>query len=570
MNLMPKLTIQFLLCFFLIQGFSLRMAIAEKASEDKEGGAIIETSEAEDMIEKLTDIPDVKPIIEKYKKDHDGAIDWADLWKGFGPDIQDKITKKLEEGKFLKGKPSSNKKTTTVEHLSNFKKTQASPEKVLQEYLKKRLHEALFDNKDKRPGSTKALSNHAILYNLYRSQVGKNLINELAKYCLYADENGKVHLKDVEKSLGIKKKNLEDLKLYGQKKEGKAATSFDLCMPQIASSCVKEKKQEVPKGLPIPHPCEINRYMTQARMTINNLEELEGELKIQTKRTNKDGVRFSGFGTEKKDFNSNKIINISSKELVEDSGYKEAAEQEAERIKVCAEEAGASAECQNLLTEESDNEETLDEFALRNIAAQKKIEKKVLESEDEEEQVAEYRKYLKSQEVEDANIDKAIEKMQAKDKGLTAAGALKKLVLDRFESERIALHKSLKAKLETTQAGKDATDEVKVNKLEEMSKSIESSPTALAEVYHYANVVTSFIDIKSEGSETTSKNTAALAVELEGNFFAPGADSEEGTSPVTPNDISDLAEFGEEPDSKEGTQGGNTVLSGSEIDGIQY
>ncbi|MEC7277632.1 MAG: hypothetical protein VXV96_15030, partial [Bdellovibrionota bacterium] len=222
------------------------------------------------------------------------------------------------------------------------------------------------------------------------------------------------------------------------------------------------------------------------------------------------------------------------------------------------------------ITNKEDDDELINENYIRGLAAQKKLENELEEAKD----VDELKKYLLDQGVVEENFDKILQAEMAKNKDKDPFEVLKELIRNQKEKEKDALHESLVARLKSSQVDRSENanedpDEKIQNIFEKKTKSLSHDAEDLAAVFHYGNVVSSFIEVTGEGG--SSRNTKALATELDNNFFAPGRNvandgSQEKGLFADGNALDQVGGFAEDFDGSDG----DAVLDASDIDQIQY
>jgi hypothetical protein len=570
---------------------------ATESDSVKRVGTTVEVSEEDDRLDKITKIPDVSELIEKVRSQRDpdkkndplSEADWNKVWEG----VQEKNG--LEEQVFAilngkskngKGEVSQNEMNHNYD-LGNFEKKQTKSLLKLQEYLKERLQKKLFGEDPSQTSGVKAVADHNLFHKLYSSQIGKNLMVELANYCIHSDPTtGIVPYKesDKDKALFYRKLNSDNLNQYasaGGSAQGQKP--FDNCVGRIGISCdagtsyptikVNEKVQEnfpefggdtateqQGQSVRIPKPCEISRYMTAVKITLKQLEEYEKENQIASGRSS---ASYQVEIKQKESLDIDSVVNISSGELLNGEGneYREEAEREALAAQECIIQGSES--CDDSYTVDAEESSSIqDEFNLRNFAMQKKLVNEVLTEDADVQQMTEF---LKNKGMTEGNIERLVSKIRAENDNISDLDIYKKIIEERFENERIALAASLKSRLNDN-AQADPKDATKAQeKAESIKKAIEDSPMQLAQVFQYANVVSSFLKV-DRGDGSSSTNSAALAAELENPFNTQADPRAPGNQP---QDLSALEEFASEQPAKEDEQG-SAVLGSKEIDKIQF
>lgn len=461
-------------------------------------------------------------------------------------------------------------------NLSNYKIEKSDAVKKLETYLGNKLEEAL--TKDAQEKGIKATSDHVIFYKLYRSQLGQNLIRQISSYCIYADEDGffpdpNGNEGDISSSLkSNRQKNLDNLnELNANQDQSLAYKGFSTCIQNIGRSCQKNEKVQQgstqyigltnPAGLEVITACELNRMMTSVKKSIEKTSDLITEFgnleigkSIQVKNANMTEVKIS------------ELTNMGSKELVADSGYEEESKSIAEDIKNnCQSLADPSSDpnCKKYLTSKEDNDAIANENEFRNRALASKVKSDLAESKNDIETI---KKIYKEQGLSDEEFDKLLKKAEANTSCNTPEDCLAQQINDRYENEQEAINNALRAKLKKTEVDPDDASSGE-NALKGLAEKYENAAQNLAEIYQYANVVSSFIDIDSGDGSEKMKNTAALSAELENNYFSAASNSARD-NPVTERDLGNLAEFGSDAGSNDGSDDVN--LSNGMINEIQW
>ena len=432
--------------------------------------------------------------------------------------------------------------------VSNFKTQDSLAIKALEKYMQERLEKALIDDSD--PKAIKAVEDHTVFLRIYKSQLGKNLITELASYCIYSDpETGYVPKADGQLLAYYKSQNEANLtqtttiNATSGEEGSKAYGGFNQCITRIAPECRGDNPRPSnmlaidpnfsgsPEELPIS-ACELNRLMTGVKNAIAATDEII-ETFDELNEDNKNHSLVVGNVTRKK-INVNAIVNIGSKELVADSGYKQELENIAQDIKdKCADQAALiSEECKKYFTSKEDNEKLALEFDFRNKAIEEKVKADIAAANNDIEVL---KKIYKDQGLSDEEFENLVANVPA---GEDPFDYLQKKITKQYENERDDLKESLNKKLQASQV--DYQDQAQNNptKGTELAQQYESSAESLAKVYQYANIVSSFIEVSSGGQKT--RNTAALAAELDSNYFSADQSGNRGVASGSPAPVVNL------------------------------
>ncbi len=500
-----------------------------------------------DQLETLTEQEPMKELIDGCKASlpPEEAEDRGQLlkcaWNNATAEDKKTVYAKLESAP---GEDGTNKYSPG---LSNFKVEKSSASQVLENYLMKRLEEALYgDTEDKK--RLKVAGDHVDFYRIYRSQLGKSLITELSNFCIYSDEDGKIS--DSATSDELKKQKEENLKQLTQLNqagtESMSYAGYSKCIGNIGDYCEKNLTVNV-DGEDVISPCELNKLMTSVKLSLEKTEDL-----IETFEEAPEDKRMvlSGATINEKKVNINKITNIGSKELMKDSGYEEELNKIAQDLENNCKDVpnpGADPKCKDYLTKKSDNDKLLLEYELRNMALEEKV-KDELNADSSEEKLKEI---LSEQGLSDEEYQSLKTKVQ--NEGCTNIEAcIKDKIIARFKNERTQLVNSLAKKLEKTQYDEDPNSTSGQEAIASLTEKYKNSAQDIAQVYQYSNVVSSFIKI-SDGSKSNKANTAALAAELGSNYFDPNSNSRQtasqgGNDPAPAVDLSGLKGFASEGD----------------------
>jgi len=557
------------------------------ADDDIEKSGVIVKNQSDNLANIIEEFDEVGVVIKECEqKIEKGDIEKNDkddcVWGSLDERTQNKIIEHLEQTK--DGKEVTD---TSANYTGNFKQAQSKATKVLQDYLGKRLEKAMYGERE--ANGIKDLGDHNKYYELYKSQLGRTLISTLSGYCIYSDpQTGFVPGVDSEKrnikANFLRRKNLESLNSIVQipdteEEASGAFNGFNKCIINIGAHCrganattpsYKEsedtKRDDTDRG--IPHPCEINKYMTGVRKSIASLDDVIEET---GKTKNSAVLGIQNVDRPDEEFKVDNVVNIGSKEVVEDSGYKEALEEEKLAMEEC-EQDPTNGDCEKYFTNKEDDSELINENYIRGLAAYKKLEKEV----DEAKETDELKKYFLDQGVVEENFEKilAAEKKKPGNENRPAVDVLRDLIKMQKENEKNALHKSLVARLQKTQVDRSENAQTdpdqKIKDIFKVKKNeLSQDAEDLAAVFHYGNVVSSFIEVTGEGG--SSRNTKALATELDNNFFAPGRNvandgSQDNGLFADGNALDQVGGFAEDFDGSDG----DAVLDASDIDQIQY
>jgi len=450
--------------------------------------------------------------------------------------------------------------------IGNFKKEKSSATKVLENYLVKRLEEVMYGDEDKK--NLKVARDHTDFYRIYQSQLGKNLITEMSSFCIYSDDKGEIpfsRLKDLQTN---KQTNLDNLNQVDSK-SGRTLSfkGYESCIIKISEYCEKGSKFTSKLTDPVVSPCELNRLMTAVKRALTKTEDL---IDTFEKRGVERGIAMAEINDERIDIQD--VVNLGSQEIVSDSGYEEEMKKVAQEIKdncVGVTDPEDDPICEKYLTKKTENDEIILEYKLRNKALVEKVKKR-LETPTEENLKAVLKEQgLSDEEYEELKLKVQNELASSAQSCATIEDCIKEKITNRYENERDQLGKSLQKRLESTQYddSDEATSSGSESKLANLANSYDTSAESLAAIYQYSNIVSSFIRIGSEDDGRT--NTAALAAELESNYFSADSSggretASNGSQSQTVRDLSSLSGLGSKSDDKDPVN-----LESSQINMIQ-
>ncbi len=560
-------------------------------AQDEAGGAkIVINDEESSILPKLTQTEILKvytekdeeviAAMEKCKTDQPNKDVMDCLWDddGLTAEKKEEIYKALEIAK-------DNEEVNYQAPVANYKTEDSAAIKTLEAYMQKKLEEALYDD-DK--GKIKPVDDHTIFLKLYKSQLGKNLINQVSAFCIYADPNGTGYVpapSEGKKLAFYKETNLANLGKVGviSQKTGEEGSSafigFSACIGNIGNLCRKDFRANgnelqfveanhpniKEESLPVS-ACEVNKMMTSIKSAIAATDELVEGFEDLNEGNKNNSLLPENMSTKKIDTNS--IVNIGSKELIEDSGYKGKLEDLSNEIKEkCSDPANlTSEECKKYFTSAEDNEKLKLEADFRNKALAAKVEEDVEAANGDVEGL---RKIFKSQGLSDEEFDKLVESAANNQNGDTPFDYLKKKITAQYNNERDQLRKSLNDKLELTKV--DYQDETKntAGTADKLAQHYLDSAENLAQVYQYANIVSSFIEVEKGGEKT--RNSSALAAELDSNYFEADPSGNRGVASSSGTSFDDLRGFSGGSQSSSGDAAfEETNLSVEEINKMQW
>jgi hypothetical protein len=444
--------------------------------------------------------------------------------------------------------------------LSNLKRTDSAAMRKLEEYLTKRLEEALYGEIKKDSENKKQrMVDHTTFLKLYQSQISKNIIATVSSFCMEVctkEEtiNGKKSWSLNGYGSNCRKENLTKLSTISEDgTTSKAYQGWNRCLVEIPSICSTggglSNHPNRPAGespTPRDHACQVTDAMKGMRLNLMQLSEIDkrfNEIKSSNKRSRvmiekeDAGQRERYVGESKGDSKSiDDLTTVTSNELINESGYGKAVEKESEKMQTDCIETLEDEECKKYLHSDEDVaklEDAATEYNLRRQVALNKME----EIEDQDELVT----FLKEEGRGEAEIQKMLDE-QGYEK-------LKAAITAQFKAEKKAVISALNKKISdrSIEDKKPAAggppppvEDTKVKKLTEIKKEMDEKPKGYQELVHFNNIISGFLEIESTANGKSEKmaNTHSLFRELNDNVYqSNGRDvaSDAGGQPPAPD-----------------------------------
>ena len=393
--------------------------------------------------------------------------------------------------------------------------------KKLEQYYLKRLKK-IIDPKDE-----KILADHTVFYKIHRSQLGKNVISALSSYCLDADGGNQYLIEQEEdKREKIRKGNLKKLEIEKEVPGQEKATSqgfqhWGRCAQQVKNICQNTcpQNETIKKYCCEENPCEQDElfeysqrracevvdYIQAARQNLLALDQIDEGWK---KRVDQG---FAGDIVTK--VNIEEITNLTSKEIVEKSGYAQEQQKILQEMKDCVEKFDPK-KCQKFVGDRKEEGSTLlDEYSLRTRIIQQKIDD-MKTAENKEDSLERYLKeegYSKEEIAKMLDDDMNVEKLQEQ-------------IARRFKEKRAALQRSLKNKLEQTQVSKEQGEDAQKSNMTALWSQAKKEQQRLGELVFFTNMISGFLEIGDEEGNILGTNSEALQQELKDSIFSASKD----------------------------------------------
>ena len=401
----------------------------------------------------------------------------------------------------------------------------------LQKYLTKRLQEALYGEVNEEGKKKQRMVRHVDFVHLFESQVSKNVILVVSSYCFdaYFDNSSNDHYKyliptDKQQIKANRKKNSK--KLVELNPNDKASSSASIhwngCIKAVQHICHKNtKKYNELSGNTLDlqgdsehtqliensskRACGVNDYIKKARLKLIYLAEAK---KIYKKAgTNPHNITdssvemYTGRDGQK---SIDEITSISSKELIETSGFKDANKQMVEDFKnncnpdIKQKDGRNPEECAKYISKNKEAyEKNLDEYRIQSLAVQKKIE----DLKDKED----VKKYLKQEGYGEEKI-----KEMVSDNNIEA---IKAQIKNRYTQERSQIIKALTDEIKKRSIKKDE-DITKNHNIGNIFNELQERSEYFQQLVHYNNIVSGYLTISNADEDKNTRNTKSIEIEL--------------------------------------------------------
>lgn len=414
--------------------------------------------------------------------------------------------------------------------------------KSIKEYFDQRLGKALY-GKNYKTGEINNLKDinfvdHMRFVELYESQISKNFLLDLSKFCLNEvefDSNNKASClskKDPRKmfkdgedirecfkpiTVASNDSKLEDfvnqLKTGGTQIES-LHKEWLFCVQAISPLCKQYQKDaaetevktvnldapdsdEDDKDKVARRACIALTRMKEYRRVIAKIEDTKKELGEVSSSQRGFVNLFKQVYDGKDDTSIDSLTNITSSEMAEamktyNSDTKTA---ELKRIEECKQDPK---KCQDVVTQKTDaqQDQVILEFEGRTMAKLKQIEKLDKDA---------FKEYLS-----DTGKDKLAEEIDNKTDA--EIQAMRKEIMDDFRKEHLSILNELKERMKTNyEIVKD--DSSHTQKIQNIENEVKNKEENLKRLYHYNNIVTSLLTVNSDSGST--QNTSILQKEID-------------------------------------------------------
>lgn len=403
--------------------------------------------------------------------------------------------------------------------------------KKLGEFYFQKLNENLYGSAQE---GRKLYVDHSAFYEIFKSQVSKNLIESLSSYCIEAEKSRAfIPSKNKDIRMSVRKINIEKLKTIegkGDKAVSVGYKDWEICMQAIQNICHgtvynhKKAKLEInytshltlDKKYKIENKdfkyarkraCTIVGYLKVARQTILKITEIQRLINYvdgDPEKGKKSPVNWFKNLIGKDDFKStektyDELTSLTSGEMAK-SGFVEEDKKIQEKLeKECLENSNLLS-CEHFLTEDVEQSfRVAAEYALKLEAMMDKIEK--MEPE-------ELGTFLKEQGYDDERV-KELEKFKDE---------LKMEIIERFRAEKEVLVTQLWDDIESkTLSVKN--EEVIKSKIEKISEELSGRSEEYIQLVHYNNIISGYLTV-SGSSKGKVRNLQSIFRELGDTAYA--------------------------------------------------
>ncbi len=405
--------------------------------------------------------------------------------------------------------------------ISTATSTQTSALKKLEDYFRKKLQEVL-----KKDQGGKIVNISQRKFNkIYESQLGKNIISSLSSYCIEANE-GNYKIPESRKTREKNRQNnLKRLSEVSSKQEEVVNTAYahwSKCILAIQHICYKEAKYKISvSDYQQRRACEVTNYLKAAKQNLIALNQIERGYKQYEK--NKAGPSLIN-AVNADNIRSDKITNMTSNELINKSDYKKEVEKMQQQLSSCK-ESPDDENCKKLLSEK--DYKLIDEYSLRSRAIASKLKSQVTGDNTDKKAVEEYLKEegYSTQKISQLSEEKIRE--------------IKQTIQNRYDAEREALIKSMKAKMDKTSISSD-DPKIANNKLRELEEEVSKEAERYKELVYFNNIISGYLSFEDSKGKVIGKNTKILQQELADSAFDPKNMREDVSRSITSEDYQNV------------------------------
>ncbi len=519
-----------------------------------------EEAEATQVDERILEDPQFKDKVEECKKttpnDVGGCVQTA--FNTLSPAIKTELQEKYIEQKVKKNQLTNYQQVRPIS-----KETLQSPQfKALTDYLKTKLQEAMYGTDEK----NLKVVDHGSYYQLYTSQMSKNIVLNLSSFCLDArstlvqleDTSGTVVLSHYyfymveadarDPTTSTRNKNIADLgsfKTINGEKQNIAKIKWESCISQISKLCKDEPKDVTSSSVNAVEPFASfmnsnpgtslhqiihfdppyitlttdDKEYTQNRacLVTNILKEQKLVLSANNKITTalKKQMDITSQNIANDNFNYDKLTTVTSGEMKDN--YSDKAKETIDELEECK-NTPDSQKCKDLLKQlvgdKDDLENSHTEYMVLSSQRNDKLEADLADVEKQKQIIL----------IENNLEQDDMTQIEALDS--TKIAEITSNIEVTYENEAQAIQDEIQKQI------KKAND-TNLVQLHEVKKEIEASQTSKTALMHYNNIVSGYLsasDSNPSGTSSTSpsrNNLQLIKSELDDSAYA------EDRSPAT-------------------------------------
>lgn len=520
---------------------------AERSSNNKpikknevKGGIVINES-----LQKLMDIDGVKPIYEKCKtaaNDTNGILEC--LWVGVkqNEDLKKKVqaayTQELKEkptdatpatgrAPASESKPKTNMTGRNASVGIDYESDPAVA--ALSKYFGDKLDAILNPEAEDSKKGVILTTNHRLFIDLYKSELGKTIINAFTSYCLDTDpascgcsdaelkvcaadkakcscSNNSCTISDEASDRKTHRtENLEKLKTADLSSDGPDSIKWKMCITSVPKACKEAKTSSttISQSETIKRSCLIMDYVESARKNII-AADAQKEFYDDLSKTQTYKIENLAKDADPKKSSSDAILEMSSSDVTK--ALKDPLAKDTQEFETCFKDdqvVNAKACEKYLNVNAKDNEMAIAELGMRQIAQEGALEDELDSSSNK---VIDYLKEegFSKEQITDMTSDPA--KIET----------VKKEIMDRYRSQKAAIIAEMAAKIQSkTTSGEGKVDNITdKSKLQNIRDELAKRSTDLSGLVKFNNIVSSYLEVSREGSKVNDRNTASLFGEI--------------------------------------------------------
>jgi len=508
-------------------------------------------SNTDNTLQKLLSIKGVDTQYEKCKKDGKKLSEISEcIWKDLTPDLKKQVQALYtDETNKDKSRSPASASSNTTSNLT-LKSKQISIDYLndpaviaLSKVFQEKLEAAILGDKEvQKDKKTIVAVDHAKFIELYKTELGKTIVNAFTSYCIETDSELEyvTRNKDCKDELdqptscrlyvlGEKKevieKNIKSLKNADLTSSNRTSDRWNSCIGSVANVCYTLEGNFINEGVTqaadgkiaesINRACVLVDYVKSAR---KNMIIADDQIKFYNERAK---VKTIGIGNFKQleitDKNSMDATTTLTSKEIEDS-YKLKNKELEKEVDDCVDSKGQITDAQKckkfISTDAEDKNKAVTEFGLRQFALEETIKDKLDTSKDE------VKKYLKEEGYEDKKINEML-------KDETNLTKIKEEIKARYSAERKAIIASMAEKVEKKTTTSDTfNNTADADKMQKIKDEIHSRSDELVQLVHFNNIVSSYLTVENNG--TKERNLASLNLELKnGAKDIKGADADQ-------------------------------------------